>query len=108
VGRVLVAFVAAGVGFVSIVRFLPKVPLFGRLVLQTELAGTAPSLEAAAHRDLSGCRGHAVTPLRPSGKIQIDGEIYDVVAEGEFVAQGEPVEVLRSEGIRIVVGRAKH
>jgi membrane-bound serine protease (ClpP class) len=107
VGRVLVAFVAAGVGFVSIVRFLPKVPLFGRLVLQTELAGTAPSQEAAAHRDLSGCRGHAVTPLRPSGKIQIDGEIYDVVAEGEFVAQGEPVEVLRSEGIRIVVGRAK-
>ena len=48
-----------------------------------------------------------MTPLRPSGKIEIDGEIYDVVAEGEFVAQGEPVEVLRSEGIRIVVGRAK-
>jgi membrane-bound serine protease (ClpP class) len=106
VGRVLVAFVTAGVGLVSFLRFLPKVPLFGRLVLQTQLAGTAPAPQPDVPA-LAGRQGHAITPLRPSGKVEIDGQVLDVVAEGEFVAQGEPVEILRSEGIRIVVGRAK-
>ena len=33
----------------------------------------------------------------------IAGERVDVVTEGEFVAQGSPVRVLRSEGYRHVV-----
>lgn len=106
VGRILVAFLAAGVGFFSLLRFLPKVPMFGRLVLQAELSGTAPA-QGADGPPLAGRRGHAVTPLRPSGKVDIDGAVFDVVADGEFVALGEPVEVIRTEGIRIVVGRLK-
>ena len=82
------------------------VPMFGRLVLQAELSGSAPSQAGETPR-LEGRRGHALTPLRPSGKVDIDGSVFDVVADGEFVAVGEPVEVLRTEGIRIVVGRAK-
>jgi membrane-bound serine protease (ClpP class) len=105
-GRIMVSFLAAGIGFLSLVRFLPKVPMFGRLVLQAELSGSAPS-QAAVAPSLAGRRGYALTPLRPSGKVDIDGTVYDVVADGEFVAQGEPVEVIRTEGIRIVVGRAK-
>jgi membrane-bound serine protease (ClpP class) len=105
-GRIMVAFLGAGIGFFSLIRFLPKVPMFGRLVLQTELSGSAPS-QAAGTPALAGRRGHALTPLRPSGKVDIDGTIFDVVADGEFVALGEPVEVIRIEGIRIVVGRAK-
>jgi membrane-bound serine protease (ClpP class) len=105
-GRTGVAFLVAGVGFFSLLRFLPKVPMFGRLVLQAELSGSAPSQAGETPR-LEGRRGHALTPLRPSGKVDIDGSVFDVVADGEFVAVGEPVEVLRTEGIRIVVGRAK-
>jgi membrane-bound serine protease (ClpP class) len=48
-----------------------------------------------------------MTPLRPGGKVQVDGQILDVVAEGEFVAPGEPVEIVRVEGPRIVVARTK-
>ena len=88
-----------------VLRFLPKVPMANRLVLQAELGGTAPSPATAP--DLTGRHGHATTPLRPGGKISVDGQILDVVAEGEFVAQGEPVEVLRVEGLRIVVARTK-
>ncbi|HEV3029327.1 MAG TPA: NfeD family protein [Planctomycetota bacterium] len=106
IGRIMVAFLVAGIGFFSLIRFLPMVPMFGRLVLQTELAGSAPS-QSAAVPALEGRRGHALTALRPSGKVDIDGAVFDVVADGEFVAVGEPVEVIRTEGIRIVVGRAK-
>ncbi|HVR87122.1 MAG TPA: NfeD family protein [Planctomycetota bacterium] len=106
IGRIMVAFLVAGIGFFSLIRFLPVVPMFGRLVLQTQLAGSAPS-QAASAPALAGRRGHALTALRPSGKVDIDGAVFDVVADGEFVAVGEPVEVIRTEGIRIVVGRAK-
>jgi len=106
VGRIMVAFLVSGIGFFSLIRFLPKVPMFGRLVLQAELSGSAPS-QAAGVPSLAGRRGHALTTLRPSGKADIDGAVFDVVTDGEFVAVGEPVEVIRTEGIRIVVGRAK-
>ncbi len=49
----------------------------------------------------------AVTPLRPGGKIEIDGQVLDVVSEGEFVAAGEQVEVLKVEGMRTLVRKAK-
>jgi membrane-bound serine protease (ClpP class) len=105
IGRVLVGFVGAGFGFLAIMRYLPNVPLFNRLVLQAEIGGVAPGPALAP--GLVGRRGHAATPLRPGGKIEVDGDVHDVVAEGEFVAKGEPVEVLRIEGNRIVVGRLK-
>jgi membrane-bound serine protease (ClpP class) len=104
-GRVMVSFLAAGIGFLALLRYLPRVPMFGRLVLQAKLEGTAPAPAAAP--DLAGRRGHAVTPLHPGGKIEVDGTVHDVVAEGEFVAKGEPVEILRVEGLRIVVGKVK-
>ncbi|HLF94455.1 MAG TPA: NfeD family protein [Planctomycetota bacterium] len=105
VGRVMVSFLAAGLGFVALIRALPKLPMFGRLALQADLPGVAPA--PVTDPDLPGRRGHAVTPLHPGGKIEVDGRVHDVVAEGEFVAQGEPVEVLRVEGFRIVVGKVK-
>ncbi|MBI2933191.1 MAG: nodulation protein NfeD [Planctomycetes bacterium] len=104
-GRVILAFVGAAIGFISVLRFLPNVPVMRKLVLQAELAEGAPA--TAGTSELQGRMGHAATPLRPGGKIEIDGQEYDVVADGEFVAPGETVEVLRVEGMRIVVGKVK-
>jgi membrane-bound serine protease (ClpP class) len=50
-----------------------------------------------------GRDGIAVTDLRPAGTAQIGQERVDVVTEGEYVAQGRPVRVIRSEGYRHVV-----
>lgn len=109
VGRVLFGLLGAAIGFVAVLRFLPKVPLLNRLVLVARIEGTAPAPAAQAPNGttLAGRHGHAVTELRPAGKIEIDHEVHDVVAEGDFVARGEPVEVLRVEGMRIVVGKLK-
>jgi len=105
VGRVLFSFVFAGVALLGILRFLPKVPVLSRLVHATEISGPAPSVSAGAA--LVGASGRAVTPLKPGGKIDVQGRVLDVVTEGDYVAQGEPVEILRIEGMRIVVGRTK-
>ena len=53
----------------------------------------------------AGRTGTAVTLLRPSGKAKIDGEVYDVVTQGDFIPQGSTVRVLKISGTRIIVVR---
>ena len=48
----------------------------------------------------------ALTDLRPAGTAPIGTERVDVVTEGEYVAQGSTVRVVRSEGYRHVVRRS--
>ncbi|HIT69281.1 MAG TPA: hypothetical protein IAC36_05225 [Candidatus Aphodomonas merdavium] len=50
-----------------------------------------------------GCEGEARTVLRPSGIVEFDGVRLNVVSDGEFVAQGARVKVVRVDGNRIVV-----
>ena len=40
--------------------------------------------------------GYAVTDLRPGGKIRIDGELYDAVAEqGDYIPKNTSVRVVK-------------
>ncbi|MGD9213897.1 MAG: NfeD family protein [Desulfobacteraceae bacterium] len=50
-----------------------------------------------------GQTGTAMTLLRPSGKAQIDGEIYDVVTQADFVLKGSKVRVIKIKGTQIIV-----
>lgn len=92
---------AAVLGFAAIVRFLPNTPMFGRMVLKAELE-PAPAPAAAV---LVGREGHALTPLHPAGKVEVDGMTVDVVAEGGFVDAGTKVAVVKAEGPSVVVRR---
>jgi membrane-bound serine protease (ClpP class) len=47
--------------------------------------------------------GKAVTPLRPSGTVEIEGKKYDTISESGFLDSNEMVEVSKVEGYRIVV-----
>ena len=44
-----------------------------------------------------GKSGIASTVLRPSGKVRIDGVVYDAVSEDGFIEKGQAVKVLRYE-----------
>jgi membrane-bound serine protease (ClpP class) len=48
-------------------------------------------------------KGVAHTVLRPSGKILLDGEVLDAFTRGEFIEQGEAVEVIGTEGVTLRV-----
>jgi membrane-bound serine protease (ClpP class) len=41
--------------------------------------------------------------LRPSGKARFADHVVDVVTEGDFIAEGTPVEVAAVDGMRVVV-----
>lgn len=63
----------------------------------------ADSLEAGFAR--LGDTGVAMTFLRPSGKVKINDEIFDVITEGEFMEKGTPVQISEIKGNRIIVSR---
>ena len=84
-------------------RHIPNSDRFGGLFLRGEMAQADGYVSAALRADLVGQEGVAVTDLRPAGTATIAGERVDVVTEGEYIAQGSPVRVLRSEGYRHVV-----
>lgn len=47
--------------------------------------------------------GEAYSILRPSGKVMVDGEVYDAVAESSWIEKGSKVKVIRQETTQIYV-----
>ena len=52
---------------------------------------------------LQGKDGVAQTVLRPGGKILIEGEVYDAVAENGFIDKGERIHVTKVEAAQLYV-----
>jgi membrane-bound serine protease (ClpP class) len=84
-------------------RHLPNSGRFAGLFLRGGAHQADGYIAATPRHDLVGQDGVAVTDLRPAGTAQIGPERVDVVTEGEYVAQGQAVRVVRSEGYRHVV-----
>ena len=78
--------------------------LFNHLILNT----TQPSSKGYAGVDLTenqlvGKTGVAATILRPSGKVEIEGGIYDATAEIGYIEKGSHVKVVRFATTKLFV-----
>lgn len=110
VGTSIIIVVVASV---ILARFLGVLPFFKKMLLQPPSSEGALAFEDGAVSDTSsgfavnslqpGQTGVSRTPLRPSGKARIDGQEYDVVAEGSLIPQGREIRVILVQGNRIVV-----
>ena len=72
-----------------------------KFVLQGEQEGYTAG--GADFNELLGKRGKVLSPLRPSGRIEIDGVPYDVQSTGDFIPSDETVIIERVEGARLFV-----
>ncbi len=54
-------------------------------------------------QDLVGLTGTTVTNLRPSGKVEINGEVYDSIADGSFIPAGSQVKTITVRSAYLVV-----
>lgn len=95
-------FITAAVVYAWL-RHLPNSGRFSGLLLKGAGNRQAGFTTAPSRPELVGRAGTAVTDLRPSGTASIDEERIDVVTEGEYVARGSRVQVVRSDGYRHVV-----
>ncbi len=109
--RAMVAYGAMGAAVAFLVSatatiLLLRAALQSRAVRQTTLEHNQKEYRAPDdYRALVGKEGVTLSPLRPAGIAEIEGERMDVVTDGEFLASGTPVKVLSIEGVRIVVTR---
>lgn len=58
-------------------------------------------------RDYVGMEGIALTSLRPAGAVKIGAERVDVVTEGDFIAAGDRVKVIKVDGSSVIVRSLK-
>jgi len=100
----------AGVAIYFIAKHLDRVPMLNKLVL----ANTTPDDEESGgllaamddespHAARVGEVGVTITPLRPAGKIDINGRVLDAVAEMGFLDIGTKVRVVSATEFRIGV-----
>ena len=98
---------AFAVALVVLVRYLPKTPILGRLMLGASVSAEEGYAARVEHgQTLLGKEGVSRTVLRPAGKIEVDGVTYDAAAQGVFINPGEAIKIIDTSGNRIIVRKA--
>lgn len=99
----LISFVLTIIAVALILKYAPRSKHFDRIILATEMnerIGIRSTNNYAGYLEQVGV---VTTFLRPSGTIEINGVLLDVVSEGAFVEVGAQVKVIKVEGRRIIV-----
>ncbi|MDF2626625.1 MAG: hypothetical protein K0R39_456 [Symbiobacteriaceae bacterium] len=87
----------------ALVRGLSKRGLGKALTLRQRHDEKSYVPERADLSGLVGKEGRALSTLRPAGTAQFGTQRIDVVTEGEFIASGTTVKVIRVDGARVLV-----
>ncbi len=110
-GSVAVSFlmvtVAMALPLILLIAFGQQIfssTLFQKMSVATEMKTSEGfSIKDNALEALIGSTGVAVTDLRPAGKVEVNGERYDVVADSGFVAKNSTVKVIGLRSNYLVV-----
>lgn len=81
--------------------------MFQRVALVTEQKSEDGYIATSYSEELVGKEGEAITILRPSGRVEIEDEIYDAYTRGEYVEKGEKIKVVSQEGTSLKVKAIK-
>ncbi len=106
---ILTVLLSAIVGTVLIFTITPKVnqwKAFQGVSLATTLNKEEGYTSSFYSIDMVGKEGIAHTRLMPSGKIEIEDEIYDAYSRSEFIDRGERIIVISAEGTSLRVKKS--
>lgn len=103
----LLTVLVAALASIGLVLWLtPKINKWGafqHLTLTTIQDRSQGYTASIYSENIVGKVGKVYSRLRPSGKIEIEGEIFDAYTRGEFLEQGEAIEVISTEGTSLRV-----
>ncbi len=95
----------------ALARYLPSGWVWDKLVVRSavggsaQVAGLSPG-ESAGVAALIGQRGVAVTVLRPSGQIELNGRRYEAIVEVGAIDAGDAVQVCGRTDFALIVEKA--
>jgi len=103
----LLTVILAALAAVGLVFWLtPKVNEWGafkHLTLATTQDRSQGYPATVYSESLVGKIGTVHSRLRPSGKVELDGEIFDAYSRGDFLEKGQAIEVISTEGTSLRV-----
>ncbi len=98
--------------FLSIsISLIASKGIFGSRKLRFALYSTQDTkegyvaVEAARQKELIGKPGIAATILRPAGKVEVEGNIYDAMSQVGYISKGDKIKVVRDEAGQLYVLR---
>ena len=86
---ILTAVIAA----VILYKTIPKTELYKRLIPFTPQKSEEGFTISRGYETLIGEKGKTTTDLRPSGKVKIQGKIYQAFSHGDYIDKGEEILV---------------
>lgn len=97
--------IGAGVLILVMIRYMPELRPFRRLVLDSAAGGTLETTPAmtSARSVKTGDEGIARSALRPCGTIEIAQRQMEATAEADYIQSGTRVRVREVQGSRIIV-----
>jgi membrane-bound serine protease (ClpP class) len=108
ISKVLGSFIGAFLLGVFMLKYL--FPRFSKSSEGPYLMATLEGFHADSEQTARvrvGESGVALTFLRPSGKAQINEDVFDVITEGAFLEKGTPVVISKIKGNIIIVSARK-
>lgn len=107
----LLSGVGVMIGIGVLTHYYGALPIFRRLILQPPEENRRKSADIQGNPQAAtdppglqiGVRGVAESSLRLAGKGLFANNLVDVVADGQFVERGQPIEIVQIQGNRIVV-----
>jgi membrane-bound serine protease (ClpP class) len=110
-GLLVAFFTVISAAFLSIIssfwlgrKVLTTPQLFGNLALNTTQKVSEGYVSAVSeYTGMIGKEGIAYSILRPSGKVELEGDIYDATAETGYIEAGSRVKVVRYATSQLIV-----
>jgi membrane-bound serine protease (ClpP class) len=101
---VLVSAIMGLTGSILLAMRLLKTNMFARIAVQAVQSKEEGYIGTSQKEvELVGRTGESLTVLRPSGKVVIDGEVYDATARVGFIDKGVPIVVEKYETAQLFV-----
>lgn len=77
-------------------------PMFNKMVLvNDQKSNEGFSIQQNEQLSVIGKEGVVITDCRPSGKVEIDGNIYDAISDAEYILKGTKILVTKVQGYSV-------
>jgi len=105
---VSISIIITAIITVILVKYGHKKPYFDKIVLSTEQKNQEGYTSANSKIEYLGKEGIAITELRPSGIIEVEGKRMDALSEGNYISKGSKIKIGKVEGSKIIVRRLEN
>lgn len=99
----IIAFALTIVAIILLIKFAPGNKIFEKISLDTSMDRESGYRSTIDYQEYEGKIGKTLTPLRPSGTIEIENKRLDAISENVYIEKDQEIKIVKVEGSRIIV-----